>query len=60
MDPSACYQEMLEAAKSGDRDRAKERASDLRRWLDRGGFVPVGYDLHVVNVRVGRVLCGYF
>lgn len=41
MDPTACWNEMLDALRDGDRETARDRANDLYDWLGRGGFAPV-------------------
>ena len=42
MDPTACYRDMLASLQDGDIETAREYALNLRRWLDRGGFLPGG------------------
>ncbi len=42
MDPVACLNEMRGAVKDQDWALAKERAYDLKAWIDRGGFWPDG------------------
>lgn len=40
MDPNAAYREMCEFVNAGDIESAKEKAWDLKDWLDCGGFYP--------------------
>jgi len=40
MDPTACFQLILDALESDDPDEAREHADDLCNWLRRGGFMP--------------------
>ena len=42
MDPQACYLLMLGALGAGDFDGAYSHMSDLRDWLESGGFPPTG------------------
>jgi hypothetical protein len=43
MDPTQCYLEMFDAMQDGDLATARERALDLRNWLERGGFYPPSF-----------------
>lgn len=50
MDPTQCYLEMYRAMQEQDYNTARDRALDLKRWLDNGGFYPSGYtELEVRN-----------
>lgn len=46
MDPDAAFYEMAEAVAHAEWTEAKERAKDLRHWLETGGFAPkiTGHD----------------
>lgn len=44
MDPTTCFNEMMDAYSLGMYDEASEHATDLAEWLDKAGFPPV---LHV-------------
>lgn len=41
MDPNAAYREMCEFVNINDMASAREKAIQLKDWLDRGGFYPV-------------------
>lgn len=56
MDPTQCYLEMFEAMKAGDFATARERALDLKEWLDRGGFYPPNYTGTEVRGYLANVL----
>ena len=56
MDPSQCYREMFDAMQDGDLATARDRALDLRNWLERGGFYPPGFAETEVLDSVGEVL----
>lgn len=56
MDPKQCYLEILEAMKQGDLATARERAQDLKQWLDRGGFCPPDYTADEVRSYLATVL----
>jgi hypothetical protein len=43
MDPTQCCLDMFDAMQDGDLTTARERAVDLRDWLDSGGFFPPNY-----------------
>lgn len=43
MDPTACWKRYLEALVERDRREADAALSDLRLWLDRGGFPMKGF-----------------
>lgn len=43
MDPNICFAKMLADYGDGDFESARECAMDLREWLDKGGFYPMGY-----------------
>lgn len=48
MDPQATWEQLLEALSSGDHEQVEELATELLRWLERGGFPPravLGTDL---------------
>lgn len=40
MDPQATWDELLEAYRDRDADRAEEYATALHEWLQKGGFPP--------------------
>ena len=40
MDPQKALDEMAECVENDEWERAAEIASDLRTWVDRGGFIP--------------------
>ncbi|GAA4464172.1 hypothetical protein GCM10023156_50410 [Novipirellula rosea] len=40
MDPTSTFNAMLEAYASNEREEAREHASNLLRWLQKGGFPP--------------------
>lgn len=56
MDPTQCYLEMFAAMQAGDLVTARERALDLRDWLDRGGFSPPNYNPTEVRAYLAIVL----
>jgi hypothetical protein len=43
MDPAACFQRMYRAVCDNDFAEAREAATDLREWMDGGGFPPEGF-----------------
>lgn len=57
MDPNTCYREMIEASNEGNKGLALEYATDLKNWLERGGFEPDNYDeeMHLVCLRQMQV-----
>lgn len=56
MDPTQCYLEMFDAMQDGDFATARERALDLRDWLEQGGFYPPDFSEIEVHDYVGAVL----
>lgn len=56
MDPTTCYQEMLDAMHHRDFDTARDRAIALKDWLNRGGFYPTGHDREEVHQRLAEAL----
>lgn len=56
MDPTVCFTQMQSALEAGDTDDAIEQARNLRKWLDRGGFPPVGVPVNEVENWLTRVL----
>ncbi|MEM1025801.1 MAG: hypothetical protein AAGJ19_19155 [Myxococcota bacterium] len=40
MDPNATLQRLFDALADDDLTEAKDAATDLAEWLDRGGFTP--------------------
>lgn len=56
MDPTICFEQMKSAWESGEIDEAIEHARNLRTWLNRGGFPPVGIPTSDVETWLGRVL----
>ena len=40
MDPYEVLEFLVNAITHGNEDEAEEHASDLRNWLERGGFLP--------------------
>lgn len=56
MDPTICYLEMYEAMKAGDHQTARQRALELKQWLDRGGFYPTSYTRTEVDAYLANVL----
>ncbi len=50
MDPDTAWRLMMTAMRQGDYDEAAAIASDLKNWLERGGFPPcVVPDLALVS-----------
>jgi len=65
MDPTQCFLEMFHAMQDGDPVTARERAVDLRDWLESGGFYPLDYSptevrsyLNAVFRRTAEATCG--
>jgi hypothetical protein len=56
MDPTQCYKDLLNAINANDMNAAWEAANDLKNWLSRGGFYPVGYDRTEVFKTIQKVL----
>ena len=44
MDPQECFFRMLRAWNRNDTDDAREAYSDLREWIDGGGFEPAAFE----------------
>ncbi len=40
MDPDACLSNLLDAISENDSETAYDRATDLKQWLENGGFYP--------------------
>lgn len=56
MDPTVCYLEMYQAMRDGDYATARERAEDLKAWLEAGGFYPPNYTKEEVDGYLANVL----
>jgi hypothetical protein len=56
MDPTTCYQIILDAIKNHDYAKAREYATILKNWLESGGFIPQGFTFNEVTETIGRVL----
>lgn len=53
MDPNACLERWRDAMEDGDRSEARHAASDLRRWINGGGFEPEWRDGERARVMSG-------
>lgn len=49
MDLQAAWNEMLDAAESGDWNKAGEHAESLLAWMQRNGFPPIVIPDHPMN-----------
>lgn len=58
MDPTKCYEEMIDAVTENDHPTARERAISLRDWIKGGGFAPDGMT-RVETLLVIRGLLGF-
>lgn len=56
MDPAECYLEMYDAMRRNDFVIARERAFDLKTWVQRGGFYPPNYSQTEVDGYLANVL----
>lgn len=56
MDPTQCYLEMCDAMQEGNLATARERALDLREWLERGDFYPPDFSESEIHDYLGAVL----
>lgn len=56
MDPTVCFLQLQATWEAGEIDEAIEYARNLRNWLDRGGFPPVGVPVNEVETWLTRVL----
>ena len=59
MDPNECYAELLLAIARDDRVEAREYAENLREWIRKGGFAPVGVPLSEVKNNLRNTLDPY-
>jgi len=57
MDPNTCFQEMVEAVEEADRQFAvaRQRATALWDWLERGGCYPAGESESLVRTVISQV-----
>jgi hypothetical protein len=42
MDPTACFNRLINAILGGHADDAADAAADLAGWIGNGGFTPIG------------------
>lgn len=59
MDPTANFRDILSALADNDLETARDLADDLRQWLRRGGFSPVGYDAKLVADTLAFLQCRF-
>lgn len=57
MDPQQTWIELSQLFTDGKLDEAKEKARDLRRWLDQQGFAPTVTGLPAFDRLVARSAC---
>jgi len=51
MDPEKAMRDFIDAIDRGDTDDAIYCARDLERWIENGGYRPLGYPERVVSIR---------
>jgi hypothetical protein len=56
MDPNATFKALTQACKDKDFVAMHDHASNLRDWLDKGGFTPAGYSRRFVRMCIERTL----
>jgi hypothetical protein len=56
MDPRITYMAMFNAMSIGDFTMARVHATDLKEWLDKGGFYPDTYTKVEVDAYLASVL----
>ena len=58
MDPLACYNEMVDLLNDKNVVESKEKAKELKEWLDKGGFYPrvSTFNEHYNNECVDRMI----
>ncbi|MEZ6129184.1 MAG: hypothetical protein R3C59_10920 [Planctomycetaceae bacterium] len=56
MDPTRCYQHILDALRTKDDAEARRAASALRDWLETGGCFPEGQNPVCVEFLLNRLL----